>query len=135
MVDPGTRRALGPALEAAIAQLRYGTIGINAWTGLGFLTPRAGWGAYPGHQRNDIQSGRGTVHNALLLPHVERTILTGPFRPMPRSLAHGELALTPVPPWFVHNRTADITGCLLTGFAAQPRWTALPAIFASALRG
>jgi aldehyde dehydrogenase (NAD(P)+) len=48
---------------------------------------------------------------------------------------HGEWSLTPKPPWFVSNRTAARTGRLLTDFAADPRWSRLPAIFASALRG
>ena len=135
IVDPKTRRALGSALRASIARLRYGTIGVNAWTGVGFLTSTATWGAFPGHPLDDIQSGSGVVHNALLLASTERTVVSGPFRPSPRSLVHGELSISPKPPWFVSNRTAATTGRRLTGFAARPRWRALPAIFASALRG
>ncbi|MFJ9714101.1 hypothetical protein [Streptomyces sp. NPDC101234] len=37
--------------------------------------------------------------------------------------------------WFVTNRTAVTTGRLITRFAASPRWSALPGIFAAALRG
>ncbi|MGW1614770.1 hypothetical protein ACWCQZ_36090 [Streptomyces sp. NPDC002285] len=37
--------------------------------------------------------------------------------------------------WIVTNRTAATTGRLLANFAAAPRWSALPRIFASALRG
>ncbi|HEX7821758.1 MAG TPA: aldehyde dehydrogenase family protein [Sphingobium sp.] len=135
IADPRTIRTLGPALEEAIAQLRYGTVGLNAWTGVGYLTARATWGAFPGHTLEDVQSGIGVVHNALLLDSPERTVLRGPFRPAPRAIAHGELSLSPRPPWFVMNRTAAVTGRLLTRFAAAPRWTALPRIFASALRG
>ncbi|MEO3824799.1 aldehyde dehydrogenase family protein [Actinomadura sp. B10D3] len=135
IVHPRTIRALGDRLGAAIADLRYGTIGVNAWTGVGFLTPRATWGAYPGHTVDDVQSGVGVVHNALLLDHTERTVVTGPFRPSPRSVLHGERSISPKPPWFVTNRTAATTGRLLTGFTARPRWRALPALFASALRG
>ncbi|MEV5513254.1 hypothetical protein AB0L50_10060 [Streptomyces flaveolus] len=43
--------------------------------------------------------------------------------------------MSPKPPWFVTNRTADTTGCLLTDFAATPRRSALPRIFSPALRG
>ncbi|WP_329407860.1 aldehyde dehydrogenase family protein [Nocardia vinacea] len=135
IVHPKTMKVLGGRLRAAIADLRYGTIGVNAWTGIGFLTSRATWGAFPGHTLADVQSGIDVVHNALLLDNTERTVITGPFRPAPRSVLHGELSLTPRPPWFVTNRTADHTGRLLTEFAARPRWRALPAIFASALRG
>jgi aldehyde dehydrogenase (NAD(P)+) len=125
IADPATVRALGPALEAAIAALRYGTVAVNAWTALGFLTPAATWGAYPGHTVAEIGSGIGIVHNALLLDHAERTVVRGPFRPFPRLR----------PPWFVTNKAAAKLGANLTSFAARPRWSALPKIFASAMRG
>jgi aldehyde dehydrogenase (NAD(P)+) len=135
LVDPAAQRELGVALDEAITELRYGTIAVNAWTGVGFLTARASWGAFPGHTIDDVQSGIGVVHNALLLEDPERTVVRGPFRPAPRSFLHREFSLAPKPPWFTSNRTAATTGRLLTHFAAEPRWSALPAIFASALRG
>ncbi|RZU76823.1 acyl-CoA reductase-like NAD-dependent aldehyde dehydrogenase [Micromonospora kangleipakensis] len=135
IIDNRTRRQLGAHLRESIARLRYGTIGVNAWTGVGYLTPRATWGAFPGHPLDDVQSGRGVVHNSLLLHRPERTVVYGPFRPLPRSVMTGEFSLTPKPPWFVTNRTAATTGRRLTAFAARPRWSALPAIFTSALRG
>jgi aldehyde dehydrogenase (NAD(P)+) len=135
LVDPATQRELGIALEEAIADLRYGTVAVNAWTGVGYLTAQASWGAFPGHTIDDVQSGIGVVHNALLLDDTERTVVRGPFRPAPRSLLRRELSLAPKPPWFTNNRTAATTGRLLTRFAAAPSWSKLPAIFASALRG
>ena len=123
LAHPRSIRALGGTFDDAIAELRYGTVAINAWTGVGYLTPRATWGAFPGHPLTDIQSGQGVVHNALLLAETERTVVRGPFRPFPK------------PPWFATNRTAAVTGRRLTAFAAQPRWSALAGIFASALRG
>ena len=135
IIHPGTRQALGQAFERQVAALRYGTIGINAWTGVGYLTPDATWGAFPGHTLDDVQSGIGVVHNALLLEDPERTVVEGPFRPAPRSLLNREWAISPNPPWFVDNKTAATTGRLLTAFEARPRWSALPGIFASALRG
>ncbi|MBY8884760.1 aldehyde dehydrogenase family protein [Streptomyces sp. PTM05] len=135
IAHPKTLQELGDRLRAAIADLHYGTIAINAWTGVGYATPRATWGAFPGHTLNDVQSGIGIVHNALLLDHTERTVVTGPFRPAPRSLMHGTTSISPKPPWFVGNTTAARTGQLLTRFAAQPRWRALPALITCALRG
>ncbi len=132
---PATLRRLGPRFEELIAALRYGTIGVNCWSGVGFLTPRASWGAFPGHPLSDIESGSGIVHNALLLDRVERTVVRGPFRPAPRALLRGELTLSPKPPWFVTNRTAEVTARRLTAFAVKPRVRALPAILAAALRG
>jgi aldehyde dehydrogenase (NAD(P)+) len=135
IAHPHTLRQLGDSFENALAALRYGTIAINAWTGVGFSTATATWGAYPGHTVNDVQSGIGVVHNALLLENPERTVIRGPFRPSPRSLLHGEASLSPKPPWFVSNRTAAETCRALTAFAADPSWSKLPKVFASALRG
>jgi len=135
IVHPRTKRKLGPVLEEQLVRLRYGTIGVNVWTGVGYLTPHATWGGFPGHRLDDIQSGRGVVHNALLLERTERTVVHGPFRPFPRSILHGEASISPKPPWFVDNVTAATTGRRLARFAARPRWRALPAIFASAIRG
>ncbi|MEU5239436.1 hypothetical protein ACH4UR_25550 [Streptomyces lydicus] len=126
---------LGPALDEAIAELRYGTVTLNAWTGVGYLTAPAPWVAFRGHTLDDAQSGIDVVHNALFLDGPERTVVRGPFQPAPRALLHGKTILSPKPPWFVTNRTATTTGRLLTDFTATPRWSALPKIFASALRG
>lgn len=106
--------------------MRYGTVAVNAWTGVGYATPRATWGAFPGHTLDDVQSGIGIIHNAPLLDHTERTVVTGPFRPAIRSILHGDPTLSPKPPWFVTNTTAARTGRLLTEFAAHPRWQNLP---------
>ncbi|MFE3291498.1 aldehyde dehydrogenase family protein [Rhodococcus sp. NPDC059234] len=135
IAEPGTIDAMGTRFDALLESLRYGTIAVNAWTGVGFLTAAATWGAFPGHTLDDVQSGIGVVHNALLIDRPERTVVRGPFRPSPRSLLHGEKSISPKPPWFVTNRTAARTGRLLTAFAGDPSWTRLPAIFASALRG
>lgn len=132
---PGTIKGLGEKFDTMLADLRYGTIAVNAWTAIGFLTAAATWGAFPGHTVDDVQSGIGVVHNALLIDGAERTVVRGPFRPLPRSLVNGELSISPKPPWFVNNKTAASTGKLLTAFAGAPSWSKLPAIFASALRG
>ncbi|OBG55987.1 aldehyde dehydrogenase [Mycolicibacterium fortuitum] len=135
IAHPDTIKGMGDKFDHLVEKLRYGTIAINAWTGVGYLTPTATWGAFPGHKRNDIQSGTGVVHNAFLLDRPERTVVRGPFRPAPRSVFRGEWSLSPKPPWFVNNRTSATTGRLLVDFAGAPGWGKLPAIFASALRG
>ncbi|MBT0771345.1 aldehyde dehydrogenase [Kineosporia sp. J2-2] len=136
IVHPASRRELGADFDTEVARLRYGCIGINVWIGVAFQLPNVPWGAFPGNELADVGSGIGTVHNALLLEQPERTVIRGPFRPAPRSLLSGELALTPPrPPWFVGNRTAHTTGAALTAFAARPGWDRLPRILFSALRG
>ena len=134
IADPHVIKNLGIGFQNAVAALRYGTVAINAWTGLGFLTATASWGAFPGHSIDDVQSGIGVVHNALLIDGVERTVVTGPFRPFPRSFAHGEFALFPKPPWFVTARSARTTGRLLAGFVAKPSWAKMPGIFLAAFK-
>lgn len=134
LVQPKDRKALGSGFDQAIADLEYGTIAINAWTGLGFLTAAAPWGAFPGHTLDKVGSGIGVVHNAFLIDSPERTVVTGPFRPFPRSFAHGEWTLFPKPPWFVTARSAAKTGELLSGYASGPSWAKMPAVFLSAFR-
>ena len=45
IIHPATRKQLGTDFDRAIADLRYGGIGINAWVGAAFLLPRTAWGA------------------------------------------------------------------------------------------
>lgn len=136
LIDPATRRALGAArFDSLLAQLRYGTIAVNGWTGIGFLTPQATWGAFPGHTLADVQSGIGQVHNTLLFDRAERTVVEAPFRPFPRGLLSGSLALLPKPPWFVTHRRAQHVARLLTAFQRRPSWARLPRIVWNAIRG
>lgn len=135
LAHPDTIKALGPTFDTFIEDLRYGTVAVNAWTGVGYLTPAATWGAFPGHVLNDVQSGIGVVHNGFLVEKPERTVVRGPFRPFPRSIVHREWALSPKPPWFVSNATAAGTGELLVDFASKPSLLKVPRIFISALRG
>ncbi|MBT1001918.1 aldehyde dehydrogenase family protein [Paenarthrobacter sp. DKR-5] len=134
LVDPKTLKSLGAAFKDAVARLRYGTVAVNSWTAIGFLAAAAPWGAYPGATLEDVQSGRGVVHNAWLIDGPEKTVAHGPFREFPRALAGGEFALLPKPPWFVTARSADAAGRAMTRFAAHPAWWRMPRIFAAAFR-
>lgn len=135
IVHPRTEKAHRDAVRSAIADLRYGTLGVNCWSAVGFLLGFTPWGAYPGHTRQEIGSGIGFVHNAFMLEDIEKTVLRAPFTPAPRGLVTGDRSLSPRPPYFVTNRTALTTVERLTRFTAAPSMTKLPAIFASALRG
>jgi acyl-CoA reductase-like NAD-dependent aldehyde dehydrogenase len=112
LIDPSTQTALGDGFENAIADLRYGAISINSWTAFAFLTPTLTWGGYPGATLENVVSGIGVVHNALLLDGVERSVTRGPFRPFPRSIPRiirtmslSKGSVLPKPPWFVDSRT------------------------------
>ena len=135
LAHPRTLRQLGSRFEDAVAALRYGTVAVNTWSGVGFGLPQAVWGAFPGHARSDVQSGVGKVHNALLFDRPQKTVVTGPFAPFPRSVLLGERHMTPTPPWFVTNETAEATMRRWTALVTDPSPARLPALLASALRG
>ncbi len=135
LIHPATVKELGVAFENAIADLRYGCIGVNVWSGMGFLLARASWGAFPGEPLNDVGSGRGAVHNAFMFDKPEKTVVTGPFRPFHRAWRGGEFHLAPKPLWFVTHRTGADTARSLTAFAADGSLKHLPSILGAALRG
>jgi aldehyde dehydrogenase (NAD(P)+) len=135
IIHPKTRRQIGDKWDSIIAELRYGCIAVNAWTGLGFLTVQAPWGAYPGHTLEDVQSGIGFVHNTYMFDSIDRCVIEAPFRPFPRNLLHGGMTLLPRPPWFVTNKKADKIGKLFTHFQYKPSFLKIPRIFLNALLG
>ena len=135
LVHPRTLAAMGDRFWDAIARLRYGTIGVNVWSGVGYFVAGAAWGAFPGHDRVDIQSGIGTVHNAYLFDQPQKTVVRGPFAPFPRSLLLGETHAAPKPVWFVTNTEAETAMQRMMRFSASPSPFKLPGIFAAALRG
>lgn len=135
LIHPHTLRQLGERFWDAVARLRYGTVGVNVWSGAGFLMAQGTWGAFPGHTRDDIQSGVGVVHNAYLFDKPQKTVLQGPFAPFPRSLLLGETHTAPTPLYFVTNETAETTARRATRFAADPGPLKLASVVASAVRG
>lgn len=118
IVHPGTLRARRKQVEDAIDSLRYGCVGVNAWTGVGYFITETPWGAYPGHTPGDPGSGIGVVHNSYFLEGTEKSVVRAPFAPFPRSWRTGETALLPLPPWFVTNPRAAEIGRALCDFEA-----------------
>lgn len=118
--DPAT----AAAVERAVANLRYGTIGVNYWAGTGFAICVTTWGAFPGHTIDDIQSGIGVVHNTLMFSRPQKSVLRAPFRS------------TPTPPWFVtRGKTARKVFPKLVALEASPSPWKVPGIFWSAITG
>jgi acyl-CoA reductase-like NAD-dependent aldehyde dehydrogenase len=116
--------AVASAVERAIANLRYGTISVNDWTGTGFALGVTTWGAFPGHNIDNIQSGTGVVHNTLMFSRPQKSVLRVPFRS----------ALTP--PWFVtQGRVAQKLFPKLCRFEASPSPWKLPSLMWAAMRG
>ena len=70
-IDPKTRKQNAQAFDDAVAHLRYGAVGINAWTGMAFALTT--WGAFPGNTAQDIGSGTGMVHNTFYAPETSES--------------------------------------------------------------
>ncbi|OEC89662.1 aldehyde dehydrogenase family protein [Acinetobacter sp. YK3] len=134
IVAPRDRKAMGQAFENTLADLRYGTIGINVWSAIGFLVPSLSWGAFAGNTLENVGSGIGIVHNSHLVERTERSVIWGPFRPFPRSFINGEIALSPKPAWFVTARSAKDTAQKLTQFSVKPSVTKMLKIFVDAFK-
>jgi acyl-CoA reductase-like NAD-dependent aldehyde dehydrogenase len=109
------------AVDRAIADLNVGTVAINHWAGLSYALGSTTWGAFPGHPLEDIQSGRGVVHNAFMFSQAEKSVLYGPFRPLIK------------PPWFPSHSKAHLLGPRLVDFESRPSPLRLPSIFLRAL--
>lgn len=123
LVDPKTEKAHSDAFDAAIAGLRYGTIAINCWSGLGYGIVNATWGAFPGHPLDDIESGQGVVHNGLLLDHPQKSVIRSPF------------VMKPTPAWFTDHKNNVALGRTMTAFEAAPGWLKVPGVALTALKG
>ncbi len=128
LVHPATEGepAVAAALDRAVADLRYGTVAINGWAALGYGLVVTPWGAYPGADPSDIQSGVGFVHDTLMLSRAEKTVIRAPFRPLPK------------PVWFAGHRTTHRLAPRLARFEAAGGVAALamlPPILALALLG
>lgn len=135
LIHPTTMKELGPVLDEAVADLHYGSVSVNVWNAIAYGLAQAAWGAYPGHDYANIQSGIGVVHNTFLFDKPEKTVTYGSFYPFPRSWLHGDSSLMPKPPWFVTNKTAHITAKRVAKFTVDPGYRHLPGILVSALRG
>lgn len=123
LVDPATARELGPALDEAVARLRYGAVGVNVWAAAAFVLGVTSWGAFPGHTLDDIQSGSGFVRNARLLPRPQKSVVRAPFRMIPK------------PAWFVTHRNTNQVLARAAAVEADPSFRHLPGLIAGAVRG
>ena len=125
IVHPASLRdpAVAEAVERAIADLRYGTVAVNYWAAASYVMGTGPWGAFPGHEVDDIQSGTGFVHNALMFSRPQKTVLRAPFR------------VRPTPPWFAtHGHGGARVFRKLAAFEAAPSVWKLPGILWAALR-
>ena len=111
------------ALQEAIDELRYGGVAVNHWAGLPYGIATLTWGAFPGHTLEDVTSGRGIVHNALMFDKPEKSVFLGPFNPPIK------------PPWNVDNQRYGQIGKALAGYAESPGIFAVLPVAWNAIRG
>ncbi len=124
LVSPSTLKneSVASAVDAAVADLRYGAIGVNVWHALAFAIGTTTWGAYPGHPRNDIQSGSGVVGNAGMFDRPQKSVVRGPFRSRPK------------PPWFATATGSYDVMRRFVAFEAHPSASKIPGLLLSAMR-
>lgn len=123
LIHPQSEKAVGARFEQAIADLRYGGIAINCWSGMNYGLVNATWGAFPGHPLDDIESGQGVVHNGLLVDHPEKSVVRAPF------------VANPIPAYFTDHRNNLALGRLMTQFEAKPSWFKVPKVALTAMKG
>jgi Aldehyde dehydrogenase family len=124
LVSPSTLKdpEVAVAVDRAIADLRYGAIGVNVWHGLAFAIGSTTWGAYPGHPRTDIQSGSGVVGNAAMFGRPQKSVVRGPFRSRPK------------PPWFATALDSYDVMRRFVAFEADPSAAKIPGLLLSAMK-
>ncbi|WP_310489032.1 aldehyde dehydrogenase family protein [Chamaesiphon sp. VAR_69_metabat_338] len=123
LIDTQTQKKYRAELDTAIDSLKYGTIGINIWSGAIFYFGSTTWGAYPGNTLADIGSGSGFVHNSYLFDRPQKSVAYAPFR------------IFPTPAWFATHRNLLGMARQLLKFEADPSWQKLPGVVLAALRG
>ena len=125
VIHPATLKdpKVAEALERAIGELRYGAVAVNHWPALAYAFCTTPWGGHPSSSLEDIQSGRGWVHNTFMLEGIEKTVVRGP------------LVAKPTPVWFPNHKTANEVGRRLVKFEASPSVWKLPGLVWNALRG
>lgn len=111
--------AVADAIERAIGGLRYGTVAVNMLSSYGSYFMTCPWGAIPGHDIYDIQSGMGKNFNFLMLDHVEKVVLHAPFRR--------------IDPLTIRSRRADVFAEKLATFEASPSWFKLASLMLAAI--
>jgi acyl-CoA reductase-like NAD-dependent aldehyde dehydrogenase len=121
LVHPSSLKdpAVAAALERAQADLRYGTITVNAYPALAYVLMLMPWGAYPGHTPFDIQSGVGKINNFYYLRQPQKAIFRAPFD----GLQAGGLT----------SRHSALFGRELATALARPSWRTFPALTRAAL--
>jgi Aldehyde dehydrogenase family len=124
IVSPSSLKdqSVAESVDRAVADLRYGSIGVNVWHALSFAMGLTSWGAYPGHARTDIQSGTGVVGNSAMFGRPQKSVVRGPFRARPK------------PPWFATATGSYDVMRRFVAFEAEPSAAKIPGLLLAAMR-
>ena len=113
---------ISDAVEQAVEKLHYGAIGLNLRTEFPYYLVETPWGAYPGHDQFDIQSGTGKVGNLFIFDKPQKTVCRGPFRMWPN-------------PFVVTCKNYYNFAKKMAYFESSPSIWKLPGVIWNALRG
>jgi acyl-CoA reductase-like NAD-dependent aldehyde dehydrogenase len=122
-IHPKTQKSEADAFESALEELRYGSIAVNAWSGVNYGLCSASWGAYPGNSLESAESGIGAVHNTYLFDHPQKSVVKAPF------------TINPTPAWFYDNKNLLGFGRPLLHFEAGYTWMGFLQVVLQAMRG
>jgi len=111
---------INAAVEHAISELRYGTVSVNMWPYYSAYFMTAPWGAFPGHDEYNIQSGTGKTFNVLMLERPQKSVVRAPFKRLD--------------PFTVGSRRPIEFTKKVAQFEADPSWWKLPGLIFTVLR-
>ena len=82
IVHPKSMRdpIVGQAVENAIRDLRYGTVSTNMLAYYSAYLMGPPWGAFPGSDMYNIQSGIGKTFNPMMFAHADKSVVRAPFK-------------------------------------------------------
>jgi len=115
--------AVAKALDRATRELRYGSVCINVWPAVAYGVGTLPWGGHPSGTLENVGSGLGVGHNALLLEGVEKSVLRGPLQAFPKPL------------WYPQHRTLDRVASALCDYEADRGLLRIGKIALAAVRG
>jgi aldehyde dehydrogenase (NAD(P)+) len=111
------------ALDLAVRDLRYGSVCVNVWPAVAYGLGTLPWGGHPSGTLENVGSGLGVGHNALLLRDAEKAVLRAP------------LAAFPKPLWYPGHRTLDRVASAFSDFEAEPGALRAAKLAMAAVRG
>lgn len=115
------KQRIAEAVNRAVADLQAGMVLVNQFAGFALLIGAVPWGAYPGNEIDDIQSGTGVICNTLMFDQPQKSVVHGPFS-------------LPLDPMSLNARTVHDTCRKLADMQYEPALANLASMMWSAIR-